>query len=210
MPEKLFDAITSLSKDEALKITGELLQSGVKPDDILAAGRSAMQIIGERFEAGEYFLPELIVSGDILASVAEQIKPFLQKSRAADKIGKVVFGTVEGDIHDIAKDIVVFMLEVNGFEVIDLGVDVPAEAFVQAVQDHQAEIVGLSGFLTLAIEPMKQTVGALKQAGLTNVRVMIGGGPVNELVCKDTGAHAWGANALDAVSIAKRWVGASA
>ncbi len=210
MSENLFDAITSLSKDEAIRITEELLQSNANPEGILDVGRSAMQIIGERFEAGEYFLPELIVSGDILASVADTVKPFLQKNHAAAKIGKVVFGTVEGDIHDIAKDIVVFMLEVNGFEVIDLGVDVPAEAFVQAVQDHQAEIVGLSGFLTLAIEPMKQTVSALKQAGLTNVRVMIGGGPVNELVCKDTGAHAWGANAMDAVSIARRWVGVSA
>jgi len=100
------------------------------------------------------------------------------------------------------------MLDINGFEVIDLGVDVPAQKFVKAVQEHQAKIVGLSGFLTLAIEPMRNTVAALKQAGLTDVNVMIGGGPINELVCEDTGADAWGANAMDAVAIAREWAGA--
>ena len=115
-----------------------------------------------------------------------------------------------GDIHDIAKDIVVFMLEVNGFEVIDLGVDVPAEKFVEAAREHQAKIVGLSGFLTLAIAPMRETISALKQAGLAVVKVMIGGGPIDEIVCADTGADAWGPNAVDAVSIAKQWVGATA
>jgi len=207
MLEKLLDAITRLSKDEAIKITDELLQNGVKPEEILDVGRSAMQIIGDRFESGDYFLPELIVSGDILASIADKAKPYLQKGHSAKKIGKVVFGTVEGDIHDIAKDIVIFMLDINGFEVIDLGVDVPAEAFVKAAREHQANIVGLSGFLTLAIEPMKKTVAAFKQAGLTSVKIMIGGGPVDALVCSDTGADAWGSNAIDAVSIAKQWVG---
>jgi len=207
MLEELFDAITELSKDEAIEITDELLQSDVKPEDILDIGQEAMQVIGDRFEVGEYFLPELIVSGDILASIADKVKPFLQGGHSVEKIGKVVFGTVKGDIHDIAKDIVVFMLDINGFEVIDLGVDVPAEEFVNAAREHRANIVGLSGFLTLAIEPMKKTVAAFKQAGLTNVKIMIGGGPINTLVCDDMGADAWGANAIDAVSIAKQWAG---
>jgi 5-methyltetrahydrofolate--homocysteine methyltransferase len=210
MSERLLEAITSLSKGEAIDITSELLQAGSTPEEILDIGRSAMQVIGDRFERGEYFLPELIVSGDILAGIAEEVKPFLRSESTTEKVGKVVLGTVEGDIHDIAKDIVVLMLEVNGFEVIDLGVDVPAWQFVQAVEASQAKIVGLSGFLTLAIEPMKETVSALEQAGLTNVKVMIGGGPIDELVRKDTGAHAWGANAMDAVTIAREWAGASA
>ena len=209
MTEELFDAIINLSRDDALRITDEMLQSNVKPEAILDIGRDAMQIVGDRFEIGEYFLPELMVSGDILAGIADKVKPFLAESKETDKIGTVVFGTVAGDIHDIAKDIVVFMLEVNGFEVIDLGVDVPAEKFVEAVQEHQAKIVGLSGFLTLAIAPMRDTVAALKQARLTDVKIMIGGGPVNEIVREDTGADAWGPNAVDAVSIAKRWVGAT-
>jgi 5-methyltetrahydrofolate--homocysteine methyltransferase len=208
MENDLFKAITSLSKDDALRITDQMLAYGVKPEKILDIGRDAMQVIGDRFETGEYFLPELMVSGDILDSIAEKVKPFLMKGgKATEKVGKVVFGTVQGDIHDIAKNIVVFMLDINGFEVIDLGVDVPAERFVQAVREHQAKIVGLSGFLTLAIEPMRKTIEALKQAGLYDVKVMVGGGPINEMVCEDVGADDWGPNAMDAVSIAKRWVG---
>ena len=113
MSEDLFDAITSLSRDEALRITDELLQSDANPQDILDVGREAMQVIGDRFETSEYFLPELMVSGDILAGIADKVKPFLQESKNAAKIGKVVVGTVAGDIHDIAKDIVVFMLDVK-------------------------------------------------------------------------------------------------
>jgi len=209
MSQALIDAITGFDKEAALTITDELLAEDVEPEEILDHSRTAMQIIGEKFEVGEYFLPELIISGDILASIADQLKPLLQGDGTQEKLAKVVFGTVSGDIHDIAKDIVVSMLDVNGFEVIDLGVDVPAERFVEAVQAHQAEIVGLSGFLTLAIEPMRDTIAALKGAGLENVKVMIGGGPVNELVREDTGADAWGSNAIDAVSIAKEWVGAA-
>ncbi len=182
----------------------------MNPEEILAAGKDAMQIIGDRFEAGEYFLPELMVSGDILAGIAKKVKPYLQGSDDAKKLGKVVFGTVAGDIHDIAKDIVVFMLEVNGFEVIDLGVDVPVDKFVDAVREHEAEIVGLSGFLTLALEPMRQTIDALKTAGFTDVKIMVGGGPINDTVCKDVGADAWGENAMDAVTIAKDWIGIAA
>lgn len=208
MSQELIDTITAFNKEGALEITDQLLAKDVKPEEILEYSRTAMQIIGDKFEVGEYFLPELIISGDILASIADQLKPLLQGDGTKKKLGKVVFGTVAGDIHDIAKDIVVSMLDVNGFEVIDLGVDVPAGRFVEAVQEHQAEIVGLSGFLTLAIEPMQDTITAIKDAGLTNVKVMIGGGPVNELVREVTGADAWGANAIDAVTIAKGWIGA--
>ena len=209
MTEKLFDAIISLSRDEALKVTDELLVSKTKAEDILDIGREAMQIIGERFENGEYFLPELMVSGDILAAIANKVKPYLDSSKKANKGDKVVLGTVAGDIHDIAKDIVAFILDINGFDVVDLGVDVPVNKFVAAVQEHQAKIVGLSGFLTLAIEPMRETVSALKEAGFTDVKVMIGGGPTNELVCDDIGADGWGANAMDAVSLASKWAGVS-
>ncbi len=172
MTEKLFDAIINLSKDEAIEITDELLQSSTKPEDILDVGREAMQIIGERFENGEYFLPELMVSGDILAAIANKVKPYLESDKNRKKIGKIVLGTVAGDIHDIAKDIVAFILDINGFEVIDLGVDVPVEKFVESVQEHQAMIVGLSGFLTLAIEPMRETVSALREAGLSDAEIL--------------------------------------
>lgn len=210
MQEELLNAIKGLKRNDVFRITEELLEKNVNPEEILDAGKDAMQFIGERFEAGEFFLPELMVSGDILAGIAKLVKPHLQGNNETEKLGKVVFGTVAGDIHDIAKDIVVFMLEVNGFEVIDLGVDVAVEKFVDAVKEHNAEIVGLSGFLTLALEPMRQTIAAIKDAGLTDVKVMVGGGPINETVCNDVGADDWGESAMDAVSIAKKWAGAGA
>jgi methanogenic corrinoid protein MtbC1 len=123
--------------------------------------------------------------------------------------GKVVIGTVEGDIHDIGKNIVTFMLDVNGFEVLDLGVDVPAQKFVEAIRDFQPQVVGLSGFLTLAFEVMKETVEAINTAGLRNeVKIMIGGGQVNEEIRKYAGADAYGKDAMAAVNLAKQWIGA--
>ncbi len=209
MSRKLITAITSFEKERALEVAQELLDDDISPEEILDYSREAMQIIGDKFEIGEYFLPELIIAGDILGAIADILKPHLRGNTPKERLGKVVFGTVEGDIHDIAKDIVVSMLDINGFEVIDLGVDVPAQRFVEAVQEHQAKIVGLSGFLTLAIEPMRNTIAALKESGLQDVKVMIGGGPINELVRDDIGADAWGANAMDAVMIAKKWAGVS-
>jgi methanogenic corrinoid protein MtbC1 len=209
MKEQLFSAITNLDRTEALRLTGELLSQGVQPREILDTSSSAMAVIGQRFEAGEYFLPELIVSGDILTGINELVKPTLEEEAVAETLGRVVFGTVEGDIHDIAKDIVVFMLEVNGFEVLDLGVDVSPQRFVQAVEEEGIDIVGLSGFLTLAIEPMRRTIQALRDCQVKDVRVMIGGGPINDLVCQDLQADGWGANALEAVGLAKKWVGGS-
>jgi 5-methyltetrahydrofolate--homocysteine methyltransferase len=124
---------------------------------------------------------------------------------SGEKIGKIVLGTVQGDIHDIAKDIVSFMLDLNGFEVTDLGVDVPPEKFVETVKKTGAKIVGLSGFLTLAFDPMKDTVAALKAAGLEDVKVMIGGGQIDENIRQYTGADAYGKDAMAAVSLAKDW-----
>ena len=140
------------------------------------------------------------------------MKPKLEgKSGGAvqKKLGKVVFGTVEGDIHDIAKDIVVFMLDVNGFDVMDLGVDVPVAKFVEAVKSFKPQVVGLSGFLTLAYDPMKNTVQALVDAGLRDsVKVMIGGGQMDDQVAAYAKADAYGKDAMAAVTLSKGWVGA--
>jgi 5-methyltetrahydrofolate--homocysteine methyltransferase len=163
-------------------------------------------VIGTRFEAGDCFVPELILAGEMMTQISKDIKPRLQQEAASQKVGKIVFGTVEGDIHDIAKDIVVFMLDINGFEVTDLGVDVPPHKFVDAVLETGATIVGLSGFLTLAYDPMKDTVAALKAAGLP-VKVMIGGGQIDEHIREFTGADAYGKDAMAAVALAKEWVG---
>jgi 5-methyltetrahydrofolate--homocysteine methyltransferase len=130
----------------------------------------------------------------------------MQQADESKKLGKIVLGTVQGDIHDIAKDIVAFMLDINGFDVTDLGVDVPPARFVEAVKQTGAKIVGLSGFLTLAYDPMKYTVQALKDAGLSDVKVMIGGGQIDEQIRQYTGADAYGKDAMAAVSIAQSWI----
>jgi len=208
MAQELVQAIADLNEKEAVALTRSLLEKGVSPLEVLDDCRAAMQIVGERFESKQAFIPELIFAGEILKQITEIVKPYLQReATAGKKLGKVVIGTVQGDIHDIGKNIVVFMLEINGFDVTDLGVDVPADRFVQAVKENGAGIVGLSGFLTVAYEPMKQTVQALRSA-VPGVKIMIGGGPINEQIREYTGADAWGKNAVDAVVIAKQWVGA--
>ena len=208
MSQKLIDAIVNMQEDEALKATDEMLASGTDPLEVLAACRKAMEVVGQRFETGDCFVPELILAGEMVKYITGRIKPLLKgQAGPGKKLGKVVFGTVQGDIHDIAKDIVVFMLDINGFEVTDLGVDVPPAKFVEATKATGATIVGLSGFLTLAYDPMKATVEALKAAGLGKVKVMIGGGQVDEEVRKYTGADAYGEDAMTAVKLAKGWIG---
>lgn len=210
MSQELIDAITDMREDDALEITDALLQSGADPLAVLDDCRQAMEIIGQRFEEGDCFVPELILAGEMLKEISAKVKPLIQEQTGtADKLGKIVFGTVEGDIHDIAKDIVAFMLDINGFEVYDLGVDVPAATFVAKVQETGATIVGLSGFLTLAYDPMKDTVAALKAAGLADVKVMIGGGQIDDQIRVYTGADAYGRDAMTAVSLAKQWTGAA-
>ncbi len=205
MSQELIQAITDMREEDAVKIATQMLDGGTDPVAVLNDCREAMTIIGQRFEAGECFIPELILAGEMLSQISGVVKPRLQKDGAAKKIGKVVLGTVQGDIHDIAKDIVGFMLDVNGFEVTDLGVDVPPAKFVETVKQTGAKIVGLSGFLTLAFDPMKDTVAALKSAGLIDVKVMIGGGQIDENIRQYTGADAYGKDAMAAVALAKSW-----
>ena len=205
MSQKLIDAIIEMREDDAVQLTNELLDGGASPADILAACKGAMDVIGKRFEEGEAFIPELMLAGEMMTAITDIIKPKMAAEASEEKLGKIVMGTVQGDIHDIAKDIVCFMLDLNGFDVIDLGVDVPPAKFVAAVKETGATIVGLSGFLTLAYDPMKETVAACKAAGL-DVRIMIGGGQVDEQIRQYTGADAYGKDAMAAVALAKEWV----
>jgi methanogenic corrinoid protein MtbC1 len=207
MSGELTKAIADLEEQEALRITREKLERGEEPHSILEEGRNGMQIVGKRFADGDYFLPELIYSAEILRGITEMVKPKLKKEVQTEYLGKVIIGTVAGDIHDIGKDIVVFMLNVSGFEVYDLGVDVPAQKFIEKIMETNAPIVGLSGFLTLAFDSMKETVGAIKAAGLRDkVKIMIGGGQIDEEIKKYTGADAYGRDAMAGVSLAKTWL----
>jgi 5-methyltetrahydrofolate--homocysteine methyltransferase len=205
MSKELIEAITEMREGDAVDITNKLLDAGTDPVQILDACREAMGVIGKRFETGESFMPELMLAGEILGQISAIVKPRMKQAGESKKLGKIVLGTVQGDIHDIAKDIVGFMLDINGFEVTDLGVDTSPAKFVEAVKQTGAKIVGLSGFLTLAFDPMKFTVQALKDAGLTDVKVMIGGGQIDEQIREYTGADAYGKDAMAAVAIAKSW-----
>jgi len=209
MAEDLVSTLADLKEKEALVIVQDRLSASDDPLSILDDARRALEIVGKRFARSEYFLPDLIYSGEILKAITDMVKPKLTKEAAVKRVGKVVFGTVAGDIHDIGKDIVVFMLDVNGFEVYDLGVDVPPQKFVEKIKESGAPVVGLSGFLTLAYDSMKQTIEAIKDAGLGDkVKVMIGGGQISEEIRKYTGADAYGKDAMAGVSLAQKWAGA--
>ena len=206
MSQQLIDAIVEMREDDALALTQQMLDTGTPPLEVLEACRNAMEVIGQRFESGDCFIPELILAGEMLNQVTEVVKPRLQEQQAGQqKLGQVVIGTVEGDIHDIAKDIVAFMLDINGFDVTDLGVDVSPARFVEAAQGSGAKVVALSGFLTLAYDPMKDTVAAIKAAGLHDVKVMIGGGQIDAQIQDYTGADAYGRDAMTAVNLARQW-----
>jgi 5-methyltetrahydrofolate--homocysteine methyltransferase len=207
MLQKLVGAIADMQEEEALKLVAEMVEDGSEPMAILAAAKEAMDVVGQRYEEGVYFLPELILAGEMLNQIMDLVKPELARLPKIERRGKVLIGTVEGDIHDIGKNIVTFMLDVNGFEVLDLGVDVPAQKFAQATLEFQPQVVGLSGFLTLAFDAMQETVEAIKEADLRDrVKIMIGGGQINEEVRKYTGADAYGKDALMAVKLAKDWI----
>lgn len=200
--------LSDLKENEALDLVKAQLKEGVDPMKVLAEAREGMKIVGERFGNQQYFIPDLIYSGEILKGIAEQVEPFIKDSGVkTEKLGKVVFGTVAGDIHDIGKDLVVFMLDISGYEVYDLGIDVPVQNFVEKIKETGATVVGLSGFLTLAFDAMKETVDAIKAAGLRdNLKIMIGGGQIDEEVRKYTGADAYGKDAMAAVDLAKEWL----
>jgi 5-methyltetrahydrofolate--homocysteine methyltransferase len=208
MSGELTKAIADLEESEALRMTKERLERGEEPRLILDESRSGMEIVGKRFSDGTYFLPELIFSAEIFKEITEIVKPRLKKEVQAKRLGKVIIGTVAGDIHDIGKDIVVFMLDVSGFEVYDLGVDVPPKKFVEKIKETNAPVVGLSGFLTLAFDSMKETVDVIKAAGLRGkVKIMVGGGQIDEEIRRYTGADAYGKDAMAGVSLTKAWIG---
>lgn len=206
---ELVQAMADMKEAEALKIVDDLLAKGEDPGKILDLSSQAMQVVGTRYQEGTYFLPELIMSGEMLRKIGEILKPrMVEKKGETKKLGTVVLGTVRGDIHDIGKDIVGFMLEVNGFQVHDLGIDQPEGAFVAAVKEHKPQVLALSGFLSVAFDSMKSTIEEVEKAGLRKgLKVIIGGGQMDDTVRKYTGADAYGEDAMAAVAFAKETVG---
>lgn len=208
MSKDLVNAIADMREDEALALATEMVEGGADPTGILEDAREAMDIVGQRFEDGEYYLPELIMAGEILNAITDIVKPVLAQAPDVARRGKVLIGTVAGDIHDIGKNIVTFMLDVNGFEVLDLGIDVAPEKFVAGIREFQPQVVGLSGFLTLAFDAMKETVEAIEAAGLRDsVKIVVGGGQINDKIREYAGADAYGDDAMEAVNLAAEWIG---
>jgi len=208
MSGKLANLLSDLKEPEALQFVEKALAEGGDPAALLEDAREGMAVVGQRFAKEEYFIPDLIFSGEILKGIVQRLEPHLKKGKEQKRLGKAIVGTVAGDIHDIGKDLVVFMLDVSGFEVLDLGIDVPAQKFVDAIKESGSKIVGLSGFLTLAFDSMKGTIDAIQKAGLRDkVKIMIGGGQIDEQVRRFTGADAYGRDAIAAVQLAKGWIG---
>jgi methanogenic corrinoid protein MtbC1 len=211
---QLVEWLADMNEDDALPMAKRmLLEDGKDPMRVLDLCRSAMDIVGKRFEEGEYFLPELVLAGEMLDTIGAIAKPLIkqQGGGAAQTHGKVLIGTVHGDLHDIGKNIVTFMLDINGFEVKDIGIDVPVAKFIDEIKAFQPAVVGLSGFLTLAFDSMKETIGAFDAAGLRGgFKVMIGGGQIDETVRNYTGADAFGVNAVEAVHLCRKWMGVAA
>jgi 5-methyltetrahydrofolate--homocysteine methyltransferase len=186
----------------------DLLAKGDDAVGILADCKAAMDAIGERFANGEAFIPELIMAGEIMTGISTKLKPHLTSAAPEEKLGVIVIGTVQGDIHDIGKDIVATMLDIAGFDVVDLGVDVKVERFIATARDKGAQIIAMSCLLTSAIDAMKKTVAAAGEAGIRgDVKLMVGGAPITEQVVAYTGADGFGKDAVEAVELAKQWIG---
>lgn len=208
MSNNFINNLVELNEDEVYKLTKERLEAGEDPLEILKDVRTAMTEIGNRFDCKEYFIPELMMAGEILKEVSEMIKPKLTEGPKFEHIGKAVVGTVKGDIHDVGKDLVAFMFETKGIEVVDLGVDVPPEKFVEKIKEVEPKIVAMSGLLTLAYDSMKATVEAISTAGLRDkVKIMIGGGLIDDDVVTYVGADATRMLAVEAAQLAKEWLG---
>lgn len=188
---------------EVKETVDRTLKSGVDPLKILNALNEALDEVGKRYEKGEYFLSELIMAGVLSTEVTSLLEPHLIRSRRRS-LGKVAIGTVRGDIHDIGKNILIMMLRSAGFDVVDLGVDVPAETFANAIEEKQANILGMSALLTSSMDEMKKVIETIEKRGLRNrAKIVVGGRPLTKEFAKEIGADGYAEDAVEAVKVIK-------
>ncbi len=205
----LYEAILNGKLEQAVDVTNQAIADGVEPQAIINGYMiKAMEEVGQRFQRGEAFVPNLLMAARAMKGSLDILKP-LMKGDASNTLGKVVIGTVKGDLHDIGKNLVASMLEGCGFEVINLGVDVPSEKFIAAIKENNADILCLSALLTTTMNYMKDVIEALKADGLRDkVKVMVGGAPVTALFAEQVGADGYSEDASEAVALARRLVSA--
>ena len=205
--EALAEAMGELDEDVMVETLNKVMEDGGSgAQEAMAACQKGMDIVGSRFESGEYFVGDLIYAGELMTEAVSILKDALVSGESSgDAKTKLILCTVKDDLHDIGKNIVRAMLEAAGFEVIDLGIDVPAEKVVEAVKAENVKIVALSGVLTLAIDSMKKAVDAIKAAGMKDVKVIIGGAPVSEEAMRITGADEWAHSPQKTVATCKAW-----
>ncbi|MDP1713698.1 MAG: corrinoid protein [Anaerolineales bacterium] len=206
--KKLFDSVLEGDFEGVKSNLQTALDAKLDPTVVLNDGMiAAMREVGCRFEAGDYYVPEMLIAARAMQSGMAIIKPYLQQTDRKSS-GKVVIGTVKGDLHDIGKNLVALMLEGAGFEIIDLGVDVPIEEFIRVVREEKPDIVGMSALLTTTMQMMKQTIDAFEAAGLRDkVKFIIGGAPVTESYANKIGADGFSSDASRAVNVAKSLIG---
>jgi len=202
------ESIIGMDREKVVELTRKALDGGIEPERLLGEALTpGMDIVGEEYEKNIRFIPEMLMSAEALRGAMELLKPILTKSELS-RAGKVIMGTVEGDIHDIGKQIVCMMLEGAGFEVYDLGIDIPADKFVEKVKQEKADIVGMSAFLTTTGLRFPEVIEALQEAGIREqVKVMIGGAAASGEYAETIGADGYGANASAAVKLAKSFIG---
>lgn len=206
--DEIKEAMQELDEEQLL----ELVEKAVADGDVqkaLEACQAGMEEVGKRFEEGEYFVGDLIFAGEIMVGAMDIMKPALSGD-GESKYGRMILCTVKDDLHDIGKNIVKAMLEAGGFEVIDLGIDVPAEKIIETAKTENIKIVALSGVLTLALDSMRNTIQAFKDAGMDDVKIIIGGCPVTEDACNSMGADEWAYSPQKTVSVCQGWAAAQA
>lgn len=209
MPDltKLYEAVLNGNAQAAVQITEEALAAGVAPQSLVADQMiPAMEEVGRRFECNEYFVPELLIAARAMKGALNLLRPLLAEC-GVEPTGRVVIGTVKGDLHDIGKGLVASMLEGGGFEVVDLGVDVPPDRFIAEAQEKGANLIAVSALLTTTMTGMKAVVDAVKEAGLHDrCKVIIGGAPVTQQYAESIGADGYSSNANGAVTLARQLV----
>jgi 5-methyltetrahydrofolate--homocysteine methyltransferase len=206
--KNLSELIEKGNRNEAKRITQELLNAGVPPLKIVEEGLvPGMAAIGEKFKNNQVFVPEMLIAARAMKECMAFLEPLLVNAGIKPKYTAII-GTVQGDLHDIGKNLVAMMWKGANFAVVDLGTNVPAEKFAAAAKEHNADVVGLSALLTTTMPAMKSTVAALKQAGLTNVKVLIGGAPITADFAKEIGADGFAPDAASAVDVAKQLLAA--